>query len=119
MRRHEALRTVFGLQEGQPVQQILPAAFHLPLIDLSMLESQDAEVERLLAEEIHHAFDLAQGPLFRATLLCLQPQQEHVLLLRVSYLLQQAPQRQLPEFSRNWKGKWEGVECAFRFRMGL
>ncbi|MBU6352387.1 MAG: AMP-binding protein, partial [Chloroflexi bacterium] len=85
VRRHEALRTVFGLQEGQPVQQILPAAFHLPLIDLGMLESQGAEVERLLAEEIHHAFDLAQGPLFRATLLCLQPQQEHVLLLNLHH----------------------------------
>ncbi|MBU6346822.1 MAG: amino acid adenylation domain-containing protein, partial [Cyanobacteria bacterium REEB494] len=85
VRRHEALRTVFGLQEGQPVQQILPAAFHLPLIDLSMLEGQDAEVERLLAAEIHHAFDLAQGPLFRATLLCLQPQREHVLLLNLHH----------------------------------
>ncbi|MFZ4851340.1 MAG: condensation domain-containing protein, partial [Caldilinea sp.] len=85
VRRHEALRTVFGLQEGQPVQQILPAAFHLPRIDLSMLESQDAEVERLLVAELHHAFDLAQGPLFRATLLCLQPQREHVLLLNLHH----------------------------------
>jgi amino acid adenylation domain-containing protein len=85
--RHAALRTTFGVIDGQPFQQIAPA---LPLllspVDLQALPASErmAEVEQRLRDESRHAFDLQHGPLLRATLLRLHPEgtrDEHVLLL--------------------------------------
>jgi amino acid adenylation domain-containing protein/non-ribosomal peptide synthase protein (TIGR01720 family) len=83
VRRHDALRTTFQEQGGAPVQVIAPfAGFTLPLADLSGLADagREAEVLRRAREEGEAAFDLAAGPLFRATLLRLGAE-EHVLLL--------------------------------------
>ena len=83
VRRHEALRTVFGEAEGGPVQTIVPfAGFALPVEDMAWMDEavREAEVRRRTAEEIARPFDLAAGPLFRASLLRLGAQ-EHVLLL--------------------------------------
>jgi amino acid adenylation domain-containing protein len=74
IRRHEALRTVFSVVDGQPIQIIAPAlSVELPVIDLRELpEAQRrAETQRLQTEQAIHPFDLTQGPLLRATLLML------------------------------------------------
>jgi amino acid adenylation domain-containing protein len=72
VRRHESLRTLFGEHEGHGVQKVRPAAsVPLPWIDLSSLPAPVREPEALkqAGEEARLPFDLACGPLFRATLL--------------------------------------------------
>jgi amino acid adenylation domain-containing protein len=84
VRRHEALRTVFGTvsgTEGEPVQRILPPSpFTLPRIDLAGSLDPQAEAERLGLAEARHRFDLAAGPLLRA-LLVRVAEDEHLLVV--------------------------------------
>ncbi|HEX2189730.1 MAG TPA: amino acid adenylation domain-containing protein, partial [Longimicrobiaceae bacterium] len=87
--RHEALRTVFDEEEGEPVQVVLPPRpFALPLHDLSgwTEEERRAEVERRSATEARRSFDLRTGPLFRAELLRLSAE-EHVLFLTMHHVV--------------------------------
>ena len=68
VRRHDALRTTFHEADGVPVQVVAPfAGFALPVEELSGLVA--TEVRRRAAEDAGRPFDLATGPLFRATLL--------------------------------------------------
>ncbi|HEX8275252.1 MAG TPA: amino acid adenylation domain-containing protein, partial [Longimicrobiaceae bacterium] len=72
VRRHESLRTVFGVEAGEPVQLVLPAGpARLPVVELGGLAPGDRERElrRLAAEEAARPFDLARGPLLRSALL--------------------------------------------------
>ena len=81
LRRHEILRTTFRAVDGQPFQSIAPAKpFILPVTDLEPLPEaeREAEARRLAIEEAHRLFDLARGPLFRATLLRLG-EEDHIL----------------------------------------
>ncbi|HEY0782898.1 MAG TPA: condensation domain-containing protein, partial [Thermoanaerobaculia bacterium] len=69
--RHEALRTVFVQEGGEPVQVIresFPVRF--PVLDLGNLPpaAQDEELQRLVHDEVTAPFDLAAGPLWRAHL---------------------------------------------------
>jgi amino acid adenylation domain-containing protein/non-ribosomal peptide synthase protein (TIGR01720 family) len=87
VRRHEVLRTCFGVRDGQPVQLIAPAqTVPLPLTDLQHLPDSDrtAAAQRHASAEAQRPFDLAQGPLFRAGLLRLSAT-EHVLLLSMHH----------------------------------
>jgi amino acid adenylation domain-containing protein len=89
VRRHEALRTVFGEAQGSPVQVIEPfAGFTLPVADLAGLaeEEREAEVMRRAREEGARPFNLERGPLFRAALLRLGGE-EHVLLLCMHHIV--------------------------------
>lgn len=76
-RRHESLRTTFREVDDQPMQIIGPPR-GLPLrrIDLQHLPEAEREREaiRLAGEEAHTPFDLATGPLVRATLIQLDPE---------------------------------------------
>ena len=70
VRRHEMLRTVFAMVDGEPVQVIRdPVPVALPITDLQGLpaESREAEVRRLAWEEAVRPFDLAAGPLLRVS----------------------------------------------------
>ncbi|HEV2145827.1 MAG TPA: amino acid adenylation domain-containing protein [Longimicrobiaceae bacterium] len=78
VRRHETLRTVFPVRDGDPAQVVLPAApVLLPVIDLGGLatEARERETRRLVADEAAHPFDLATGPLLRSTLLRLDAEE--------------------------------------------
>jgi len=89
VQRHEALRTTFRMVSGEPLQVIAPAlALTLPWVDLRELPEaqQEAQVERLVTEEAQQPFDLARGPLLRATLLQLG-EAEHVLLLTMHHIV--------------------------------
>ena len=88
VRRHEGLRTVFAAEGGKPLQRILPPApFPFPVVDLSRLapDVRRAEMARLEAADHNRSFDLARGPLFRATLLVAGPR-EHVALFNMHHI---------------------------------
>jgi amino acid adenylation domain-containing protein len=88
VRRHEGLRTVFTAEGGKPLQRILPpAAFPFPVVDLAALPAdvRRAEMARLEAADHNRSFDLARGPLFRATLLVAGPR-EHVALFNMHHI---------------------------------
>jgi len=92
VRRHEVLRTSFPSVNGQPRQQIVEQwQPELPLIDLSALDQAAAEAAaRWLAQrETLQPFNLATGPLLRATLLRLAAE-EHVLLFTMHHIVSDA-----------------------------
>ncbi|MBD3308231.1 aminotransferase class III-fold pyridoxal phosphate-dependent enzyme, partial [candidate division KSB3 bacterium] len=85
--RHEALRTTIG-PEGT-AQHISPAfAIGVPLVDLSAYspEERKAHCTTWLNQETSTPFDLVQGPLFRANMLKLDPQ-EHLLVLTAHHII--------------------------------
>ena len=87
--RHEALRTTFSVVDGEPVQVVTrDALLELPVVDLvaEPKAHQEAEVQRLIDQEVRHPFDLEQGPLLRAQLLRLAPN-EHTLLLVIHHIV--------------------------------
>ncbi|AUY52497.1 non-ribosomal peptide synthetase, partial [Streptomyces sp. CB01881] len=87
--RHEALRTTFHADGGEPRQVIAPAApVALPVVDLRSVPAQrrDDVVRQLAAAEADRRFDLARGPLFRSLLLRLAPD-EHVLLISFHHIV--------------------------------
>jgi amino acid adenylation domain-containing protein/non-ribosomal peptide synthase protein (TIGR01720 family) len=72
VRRHEAVRTVFRLIDGKPMQVVMPPhAMPIPVEDLRGPGGEDApesHVRAKASEEGGRPFDLANGPLFRARL---------------------------------------------------
>src|SRR5919202_6122002 len=96
VRRHEVLRTRFGIVEGQLVQAI-PAqscanaptlTINLPVIDLRELPAEERELQakQLITEESQRPFNLATGPLLRLMLLKLD-ETEHILLLNLHHII--------------------------------
>ena len=89
LRRHEIWRSTFPTVDGQPVQRIHPHAERtLPLVDLMALPAEEraAESVRLATIEARQPFDLAEGPLLRATLMRLD-EQEHRLYLALHHII--------------------------------
>jgi non-ribosomal peptide synthetase component F len=88
-RRHEVLRTTFGLVEGEPVQVIAPEQeVALEITDLREIAAGEREerAREVARQEARRPFDLSQGPLLRVRLLRLQ-EQEHVLLLSMHHIV--------------------------------
>ena len=82
VRRHEVLRTVFVGGDAGALQVPAPAGGRLlAAVDLSRLPApaREAEARRLARADARRPFDLACGPLLRATLLRLEAR-AHVLL---------------------------------------
>lgn len=89
IRRHETLRTTFVKVEGRPIQIIAPfMQLPLPIVDLQELpeRERESEVQRLATTEAQRPFDLAEGPLVRATLLRLA-ENEHIGLLTMHHIV--------------------------------
>jgi amino acid adenylation domain-containing protein len=87
--RHETLRTTFSVVDGQPFQVITPDPdLMLPQVNIQGLPGthREVEVQRLAAQETRRSFDLNRGPLFRATLLCLD-RRTHILLLTMHHII--------------------------------
>ncbi len=89
VRRHETLRTVFPVVDGEPVQVVREEGdVRLPVTDLRALpegEREDA-VRRHAAEEALRPFDLAAGPLLRSSLLH-TADEEWVLLFTLHHVV--------------------------------
>jgi amino acid adenylation domain-containing protein len=81
VRRHEALRTAFATVAGQPAQVIAPSS---PFV-LSVETLAEEDAMRRAGEEAAAPFDLARGPLFRARLLRVAPE-DHLLLLTMHHV---------------------------------
>jgi amino acid adenylation domain-containing protein len=89
VKRHEALRTILPVVNGQPVQQILPSVeLKLPVIDLTHLPASERRQHaiRIRDREASVPFDLATGPLVRVVLLRLA-EEEHWLLLLTHHVV--------------------------------
>jgi amino acid adenylation domain-containing protein len=87
--RHEALRTIFAVVEGQPVQVVLQSLnLNVPVVKLQAMPEaeREAEFQVVAAMEAQRSFDLATGPLLRAMLVQLG-EQEHVLLLNMHHII--------------------------------
>ncbi|SEU42919.1 Non-ribosomal peptide synthetase component F, partial [Myxococcus fulvus] len=111
VQRHEVLRTHFIVRDSQPIQVIRPEAeVELPVVELGGLDGQprEAEARRLMREEALRPFDLARGPLVRASLLRLDARQ-HLLLVTVHHIISdgwstEIMVRELGAFYRQFSG---------------
>ncbi len=88
--RHEILRTTYRVENDQPVQIIVPEIpGGLQLIDFSGLSAdpvaREQEATRVAQEEANKPFQLSTGPIFRALLLRLDPQ-DHILILNSHHI---------------------------------
>ncbi len=87
--RHENLRTSFPSLEGEPIQRIhAEPQTCLNTLDLRPLPQEEREPRAhfLAQQEVERPFDLANGPLLRATLLLLG-EQDQVLLLTMHHII--------------------------------
>ena len=86
--RHETLRTTFASEHGELVQLIAPVVeVPLPVIDLTKTPEDEREstAAQLAKAEADAPFNLARGPLLRAGLVKLRPD-EHLLLLTMHHI---------------------------------
>ncbi len=90
--RHEPLRTSFEAPDGVPVQVVTEAGRQeVALVDVSAAtEAQrQAEVQRLMKEEVARPFDLGRGRLLRVQALRLG-EAEHVVLITMHHIISDA-----------------------------
>ncbi|MEM7198917.1 MAG: amino acid adenylation domain-containing protein [Planctomycetota bacterium] len=93
--RHDVLRTTLAVRDGHPVQVIAAAeavaAPSLPVVDLGAepAASRWERVRAAVQDDAQRPFDLAQGPLWRATLFRLQDR-EHVLWVCMHHSISEA-----------------------------
>lgn len=81
--RHETLRTVFPLVDGEPVQDVLPADGHH--VDLLAVQCSDDNLDAALGAETGRGFDLSRELPVRAVLFQLAPDR-HVLALTLHHI---------------------------------
>ena len=89
VRRHEALRTSFVEIDGVPMQRIAPGLrVPLPVVDLSALPEtvREPAAGRVTLASLTSPFDLATGPLVRASLLRLAADL-HLFVLEVHHIV--------------------------------
>jgi amino acid adenylation domain-containing protein len=89
IRRHEALRTNFISQDGQPIQVIhQPGTWQMNSIDLQHLPVSDreAKIQQLATTEAEQPFALDTDPLMRAKLLLVSAT-EQILLLTMHHII--------------------------------
>ncbi len=89
VRRHEALRTSFPAIEGRPVERISPPGpMALEEVDLQALPARErsSEVARRVEDDAYRPFDLAEGPLIRAGLYTITPE-DHVLFVNTHHIV--------------------------------
>src|SRR5262249_54005960 len=72
IKRHEALRTTFDVRQGRAIQIVLPSLrLGISIADLRGFPEQERLpiATRMAVEDARRPFDLANGPLLRASLL--------------------------------------------------
>ena len=89
IRRHESLRTTFSSVNGRPAQIIKPEqTLRMEVLDISALDAvqRQEKAQQLAREEAARPFNLAEGPLLRASLVRLDAE-EHVILLTMHHIV--------------------------------
>src|SRR5437762_425004 len=89
VQRHEVLRTTFTVQAEQPVQIIAASlSIQIAVIELQGIATErlDHLVVELACTEEQRPFNLTHGPLLRAYLLRLAPQ-EHIFLFTLHHII--------------------------------
>ncbi|HEX7273274.1 MAG TPA: amino acid adenylation domain-containing protein [Casimicrobiaceae bacterium] len=89
VRRHDALRTTFRVQDGEPVQVVAAQRrIAVEVTDLRALPASERETgaRRCAWKEARDPLDLEHGPLLRVRLLCLADD-EHWLLVTAHHLI--------------------------------
>jgi amino acid adenylation domain-containing protein len=85
--RQGSLRTTFESIDGWPEQVEQPlTVVDLPFVDLSARADAEAEARRLLAQDARLPFDVVNGPLWRARILKIGPD-EHLLTWTIHHLI--------------------------------
>lgn len=86
--RHDSLRTVFHVVNGEPIQVVQDFILDVPVVDLSTIEEAGRETEALniVEREARRPFDLSVGPLIRAIILRLR-EEEHILLVTMHHVI--------------------------------
>jgi thioesterase domain-containing protein/acyl carrier protein len=87
--RHESLRTAFAVQDGVPVQVIVPRlTIPLPIDELREVAETErrGQADAFAGEEARRRFDLANGPLIRVRLQRLGDA-EHMLLVTIHHIV--------------------------------
>ena|GEM_PF-2416035 len=85
--RHQILRSSFPSSEDQQPYQVIAPASSIILEHITVPATMRAdELQSLITNEIRSPFNLARGPLFRPTLVQIQPTQ-HVLILAMHHII--------------------------------
>ncbi|MGW4802086.1 condensation domain-containing protein, partial [Nonomuraea sp. NPDC004297] len=103
--RHEPLRTVFGVHDGEPVQRVVPAGEATP--GFTVVEVPAAELEQRVAEAARYRFDLEAELPIHSVLFATGPG-EHALLLVMHHIATDG--WSLPPFMRD-------LSLAYRARL--
>jgi amino acid adenylation domain-containing protein len=87
-RRHEGLRSVFVVEEGEPRVELLAEERGMGLEEHDLRGAVDAEakLKEWMIREGQAAFDLSRGPLIRAQVVRVE-EEEHVLLLTQHHIV--------------------------------
>lgn len=83
MGRHESLRTLFPVVDGEPFQRVLPPAE--VVLEVAWGEAAEAEVPGRVAQACRHAFRLAEELPLRCEVLAVGPD-EHVVVLLMHHI---------------------------------
>lgn len=96
MARHEVLRTSFGMEDGEPFQQIGPADVGLPLKrdDLTAAADVEATLSELVRHEGQAAFHMEAWPLIRTRLVRLA-EADHMLLITMHRMVSDDRSREI------------------------
>ena len=89
IKRHEALRTTFAVQDGEPSQRIHPELrLSIKLVALDGLdgEEREAALHAAASEESVASFDLSRLPLLRVSLFRLA-ETDHALLVNIHHIV--------------------------------
>ncbi len=86
--RHEILRTVFKVIDGEPRQRVLPpdVPFRVPCVDLGHLADGISLARESVKRDADTLFDLENGPLLRAKLIRVDDH-AHVLFLGMHHII--------------------------------
>jgi hypothetical protein len=117
VRRHDTLRTTFATGEGGGPLQVVAPDLSLPLVKINLCGrpgmDPESEVRRLAVAEAQRPFDLARGPLVRATCLRLS-EDEHVVLLTLHHIISDGWSlgMMLRDVLAFYQGHTRGCACA-------
>ncbi|GAB3512340.1 amino acid adenylation domain-containing protein [Phytohabitans suffuscus] len=83
--RHEPLRTRYLVENGEPRQRVVPPGW----VELPVHDGRAESLTALVAAQMRQGFDLASGPLWRASLVT-GPGRDHLLLLTLHHIASDA-----------------------------